>query len=227
MTVLVTSLFGILQGLRHAFEPDHLAAVSTLAAEGHSRRAGLWLGALWGLGHALTLFAIGGTLAALGQALPARASQGFELVVAAMLVTLGARAVRRALRQGRAVHAHGEPSDDHRHLGDLDHVHIHGRAMALRPLLVGVVHGLAGSGALTAAVLAELPDTAGRLGAIACFGLGSVLGMSAVSGLLGAPLLHLRARPRAAAALLAGIGLTSAALGVTWGVDAALALGAR
>jgi high-affinity nickel-transport protein len=229
VTALVTALFGILQGLRHAFEPDHLAAVSTLASEGRSRSAGMWLGALWGLGHALTLFIVGGTLAALGHALPPRASEGFELVVAAMLVGLGARAIRRAVLQGRAVHPHVHTHDGtgHEHLGQLDHVHFHGQAMATRPLLIGVVHGLAGSGALTAAVLAELPDTAGRLGAIACFGFGSIIGMAAISGALGVPLLRLQARPRVAAGLTLGIGLTSALLGLSWGVTAAIALGAQ
>jgi high-affinity nickel-transport protein len=227
VTALVTALFGILQGLRHAFEPDHLAAVSTLASEGRSRSAGIWLGALWGLGHALTLFVVGGTLAALGHALPPRASQGFELAVAAMLVGLGLRAIRRAVLQGQSVHAHSHAGVAHQHLGQLEHVHFHGQAMATRPLLIGVVHGLAGSGALTAAVLAELPDTAGRLGAIACFGFGSILGMAAISGALGVPLLRLQARPRVAAGLTLGIGLTSALLGLSWGVNAAIALGAQ
>ncbi len=227
VTVLIAALFGILQGLRHAFEPDHLAAVSTLASEGRSRSSGVWLGALWGLGHALTLFVVGGTLAAVGHALPRRASEGFELAVAAMLVALGVRAVRRAILQGRAAHAHAHEVADHGHLEPLNHIHFQGRAMATRPLLIGIVHGLAGSGALTAAVLAELPDTAGRLGAIACFGFGSILGMAAISGALGVPLLRLQARPRVAAGLLLGIGLTSAVLGLSWGVAAAIALGVQ
>ena len=227
MTVLVTALLGILQGLRHALEPDHLAAVSTLATQSGNHRSGMWLGAFWGVGHATTLFLVGGTLAALGHALPIRAGQGFELLVAAMLVALGVRAVRRAIVQGRAVHvAHGD-GPVHDHSRPLDHIHFRGQAMATRPLLVGVVHGLAGSGAITAAVLAELPDTAGRLGAIACFGFGSVLGMAVVSGVLGVPLLRLRERPRVAAGIMLGVGLTSALLGVSWGVDAAIALGAR
>ncbi len=224
MTVFVTALFGVLQGLRHAFEPDHLAAVSTLASEGRSRTSGMWLGALWGLGHAVTLLFVGGTLAALGQALSPRTSEMFELAVAAMLVGLGVRAIRRAIAQGRELHPQASEVGHHAHLGALAHIHLRGRAMATRPLLVGIVHGLSGSGAITAAVLAELPSTSDRLGAIACFGFGSILGMSAVSGLLGPPLLRLQAHPRVAAGLLLGIGLVSALLGVSWGFNAAVAL---
>jgi sulfite exporter TauE/SafE len=227
VTVILTSLLGLLQGFRHAFEPDHLAAVTTLASDERSRHSGAWLGAIWGLGHATTLFVVGGTLAALGRSLSPRMSQGFELAVAAMLVGLGARAVRKAVLQGRHAHAPGHVAAGHDHLRSVAHVHVHGYAMATRPLLVGLVHGLAGSGAITAAVLAELPDTSSRLGAIACFGFGSILGMSALSGVLGVPLLKLRARPRIAARLLLGIGLTSALLGIGWGVAAARALGAQ
>lgn len=226
MTALLTALVGVAQGLRHALEPDHLAAVSTLVSEGRSRRSGMILGALWGLGHAGTLLLVGGTLAVIGSTLPERASQGFELGVAVMLVGLGLRAVRQAIREGRqgAVHLHAHGDHAHEHAAPEAHVHVKGRALATRPLLIGVVHGLAGSGALTAAVLAELPDTRARLGAIACFGLGSIVGMAALSGVMGLPLLELKKRPRVAAAMLAVIGLTSTVLGVSWGIDAALAL---
>lgn len=226
MTALLTALVGIAQGLRHALEPDHLAAVSTLMSEGRSRRAGVMLGALWGLGHAGTLFIVGGSLAVVGSTLPERASQVFELGVALMLIGLGLRAVRQAIRDGRTgeVHVHSHAHEAHEHAASGAHVHVKGHALATRPLLIGIVHGLAGSGALTAAVLAELPDTRARLAAIACFGLGSIIGMAALSGVIGVPLLELKKRPRVAAALLLVIGATSAVLGVAWGVEAATAL---
>jgi len=144
-----------------------------------------------------------------------------------MLVGLGARAVLRAMRQGRRAHSHPRSEEDHAHLHPLDHIHVRGRAMATRPLLVGVVHGLAGTGAITAAVLAELPNTAARLGAIACFGLGSILGMAAVSGAMGVPLGRLRSHPRVATGMLLAVGVTSALLGVSWGLNAAFAFSAN
>jgi hypothetical protein len=226
VTVLVTGVLGILQGLRHALEPDHLAAVSTLAS-GETPRSGFRLGAWWGLGHALTLAAVGGTLAALGRMLPVRMATSCELAVAAMLVLLGLRAMQRALAEGREAHVSGSTGPDHAHELPLRHVHLRGNAVAIRPLLVGVVHGLAGSGAISAVVLAELPGTIERLTAIACFGAGSILGMAGASGMLGVPLWRLRARPRLASALMLGIGVTSALLGIAWGADAARALATR
>ena len=147
-----------------------------------------------------------------------------------MLVALGLRAMRRALLLGRAAHLpsgwteHG----DHVHTAGLPHVHLRGHAMALRPLLVGVVHGTTpGSGALTAAVFAELPTTEGRLLAITCFGLGSRRGNVGRERPLGGSAAPAAGSPRIAAGLLLGIGVTSTGLGVTWGLAAAAALGAR
>src|SRR5581483_11088420 len=86
-------LLGLLLGMRHALEPDHLAAVSMLVARRRNAAAGLAVGALWGAGHTLALFAVGCVLAVIDRRLPARAAAGFELLVAAMLVALGTRAL--------------------------------------------------------------------------------------------------------------------------------------
>ncbi|HEX8954430.1 MAG TPA: urease accessory protein UreH, partial [Polyangia bacterium] len=90
-------LLGMLLGMRHALEPDHLAAVSTLVASERSARRGALLGMYWGIGHSVALFAVGGVLAALHRQMPARAADAFELAVAVMLVALGVRAMRAAL----------------------------------------------------------------------------------------------------------------------------------
>ena len=131
--------------------------------------------------------------------LPARVSNLFEFCVAMMLVGLGVRAIYLAARQGPAGPARtsiitAAPSTCIR--APPAHIHIGAWTLARRPLLVGAVHGLAGSGALTALVLTTLPTTAARLTYMALFGLGSTLGMAALSGLLGWPLARHGQSPR-------------------------------
>lgn len=217
---LITGLLGVALGMRHAVEPDHLAAVSTLASEQRTARAGLWLGALWGLGHSASLFVVGGTLAFVGAQMPARLAAGFELLVAGMIVLLGVRAVQRSLVEGArgsaSTHRHG--ALEHTHRAPDEHVHLRSWTFATRPLLVGVLHGLAGSGALTALVVAELPSVGARLGYIALFGAGSVVGMALLTGLAGLPLMRLARVPRLATGVLALSGLLSVGVGLWWGL---------
>jgi high-affinity nickel permease len=191
LTALTGGVAGLVLGLRHALEPDHLAAVSTMVAERPGARRGLRLGAAWGVGHTAALLAVGATLALLEISLPERIGELFELFVAAMLVVLGVRAIVR--RQRAAV----APVRVER-----------------RSLVVGLIHGLAGSGALTALVMASLPTTAQRLGYIALFGLGSIVGMALLSSLAGWPLERLRGRLRW---LSVAAGAVAAAVGVAWG----------
>jgi len=113
------------------------------------------------------------------------------------------------------VHHHGRVV--HTHHGAAPHIHIGTWTLARRPLLVGAVHGLAGSGALTALVLTTLPSTAARLSYIALFGLGSTLGMAALSGVLGWPLARLGHNRRLARAVSLVVGCVSTTLGVWWG----------
>jgi len=212
-------LVGVAMGARHALDPDHLAAVSVLAADAPGPRRGALLGALWGVGHAAALLGSGLVLAALAAELPPALGDVFELAVAVMLIVLGGRAVHRAVRDAGAgparFHAHGDVS--HRHAGPPAHVHVARRTLALRPLAVGVVHGLAGSGALTALVLARLPSTQLRFTYLALFSAGSIAGMCALSGLAGWPLARVARHPRAARLLLGGVGAASAILGLVWG----------
>ena len=216
-------LLGVAMGARHALDPDHLAAVSVLAADAPGARRGALLGALWGIGHAAALLGTGVVLAALAAELPPAMSDAFELAVAAMLIVLGARALTRALRAGGAgparLHAHARVQ--HRHAGPPAHVHLARRTLALRPLAVGLVHGLAGSGALTALVLARLPSTELRFAYTALFSAGSIVGMCALSGLAGWPLARIARHPRAARLLLGTAGAMSAALGLVWAWPAA------
>jgi hypothetical protein len=213
-------VLGLLVGLRHAFEPDHLAAVSTLVSETRDPRRGALLGAVWGLGHTLALVAVGVALIAVGAVLPERLAAAFELAVAVMLLILGARLLIQAARAGGTgpEHAHRHGGREHEHHGAIGHVHVGRWTLAWRPLLVGMVHGLAGSGALTALVFAELPGTAARVGYIALFGAGSIAGMALASGVAGATLRAVARSGRVHRGILVAVGVTSIAVGIVWGV---------
>lgn len=219
LELIASSGFGSLLGMRHALEPDHLAAVSTLVTGERGSYKAAILGACWGLGHTSALIIVGAVLVVLHVEMPARASDLVELGVALMLVGLGLRAIYFAARQGPAgparVHHHGGVV--HLHAGAPAHMHIGRWTLARRPLLVGAVHGLAGSGALTALVLATLPSTLARLTYMVLFGLGSTLGMAALSGLLGWPLARLGQHRAVARALSLAVGCMSTMLGVAWG----------
>jgi hypothetical protein len=206
---------GLAIGVRHAFEPDHLTAVTTLVTDAPDARRGAWLGALWGIGHTLSLLAVAIALLAIGAALPPGLTTAFELGVAAMLIGLGIRAVVRA-RKGDPPTRHRHGATEHVHAGGERHVHVAGRALAWRPLVVGTIHGLAGSGALTALVFAQLASTPARVAYIAVFGLGSMIAMAATSAIAGASLHAVAAGPRARRAIGYAAGALSIAVGIAW-----------
>src|SRR5215831_5709852 len=227
--ILSGSALGSLLGMRHALEPDHLTAVSTLVTtvpgEGGRYRAAM-LGASWGIGHTLSLVVVGAVLVVLRAEMPARIADVFELFVAIMLVALGIRAIALALRQGTVgpAHTHHHGHVVHRHAGARPHVHVGRWTLARRPLLVGAVHGLAGSGALTALVLATLTSTAARITYMTLFGFGSTLGMALLSGLLGWPLAKLGTNRSITRALSVAVGCLSIGLGIFWGYPLAVRL---
>ena len=196
-------VLGILVGLRHAFEPDHLTAVSTLVGETHSAQHGALLGVLWGVGHTISLVAVGVTLALVNATLPARAGMAFELGVALMLLLLGARAIAVATR-GHASHAHTPMPA--------------GRRPRWRPLAVGLVHGLAGSGALTAIVFAQLSGSAARIAYMVLFGAGSIAGMAIASGVAGATLQILACSNEVRRRIALATGVVSIVIGLSWGI---------
>ena len=168
-SIVSTLLLGLVVGLRHAFEPDHMAAVSAIATQRRSWLGSTLVGGLWGLGHALALFAAGAAVLLLQLRIPARAELGLKFCVGLMLVGLGANAVFKLVH------------------GDHDHVHAHPHAPGKGPLLIGIVHGLAGSGALMLLVLTTIPSPLVGLAYIAVFGLGALGGMMALSALLALP----------------------------------------
>jgi len=210
--LLASAGFGSVLGLRHALEPDHLAAVSTLMTGERSSAKAARLGACWGVGHTLTLLAAGALLVLFQADMPSIASDIFELGVVLLLVAFGMRAMYLGAsgRAGRPTHSHANrrtsPST------------ADGRwTIARRPLIVGAVHGLAGSGALTALVVATLPSTVTRLSYLLLFGIGTTAGMAVLSGVLGWPLARIGGHRTTVGALSLAVGSVSTALGVLWG----------
>ena len=189
---------GLLFGLKHATEVDHVVAVSTIV----SRHRNVWrsaiVGALWGAGHTAALLVTGVFVLSLRVAIPERVSNWLEFCVALMIIGLGATALWRALRNRGDVHVHEHSHDGVSHA----HVHFHDQQtrheaqrththavsrVGLKPILIGAVHGLAGSGALTLLILTQIESTWQGLLYLAVFGIGSIAGMLLMSGLIGLP----------------------------------------
>jgi nitrile hydratase accessory protein len=202
---------GALLGMRHALEPDHLAAVSTLMTGERSSIKASWLGALWGLGHTLTLFIAGALLVLLQTEMPPAVSQMLQICVVLLLIGFGARSIYHGARRVPLgpTHTHRRPGASSPFGSD--------RWTLVRPFLVGAVHGLAGSGALIAIVVTTLPSTLTRLSYLLLFGVGSTVAMAVLSGLLGWPMARLGAHPVFARTIALGVGGISIALGVAWG----------
>ena len=191
-------VLGFLIGLRHALEADHLAAVASLATRTGSLRQTIGLGALWGLGHTLTLFLFGWLILVLGVALPDSVAGWLEFAVGVMLVALGADVLRRFVRD--RVHFHAHRHDDgnvhfhaHSHRGETGHdperhQHGHDRSLLARALLVGLMHGMAGSAALVVFTMDRFASATTGLIYIALFGLGSIAGMAALSVAIAVPM---------------------------------------
>ena len=201
---------GTVLGMRHALEPDHLAAVSTLMTGERSSAKAAWLGAWWGLGHTLTLFTAGALLVLLHAEMPAIVAQMLEVCVVLLLVGFGVRAIYQGARQVPKGPTHSHKKPKARTPLQMD------RWTVARPLLVGAVHGLAGSGALTALVVTTLPSTVTRLAYLMLFGVGSTAGMVVLSGLLGWPIARLGAHHVCARIFSMAAGSVSAALGLAW-----------
>jgi high-affinity nickel-transport protein len=163
-----TLALGLLLGMRHAMDPDHVVAVAALTARTRRTWSGAWLGAVWGFGHTLTLTGVGGAIILLNLTLPPRVGLAFEFLVAIALVVVGALNVGRG---AGAVSPARAP-----------------RMAALRAFGVGLAHGLAGSAAVALLVLATVRDTAWACGYLALFGAGTIVGMVLISAGFSVPL---------------------------------------
>lgn len=218
--ILTTWTLGLVSGMRHAIEPDHVAAVSTLVAEGHGSRRTAWLGAWWGLGHTVSLLLVSIVVGLLRAELPESLERSLELGVSVMLLWLGCRAVRRGVAEMQAGpaswHEHGGTA--HQHAATGPHVHVGRWALSPRSFVVGVIHGLAGSGSLVALTMAEIASTPVRLLFVALFGLGSIIAMAALTGLVGTQVARYVERRGAHAKLQVAAGLLSCVIGILWAI---------
>ena len=242
VTALSLIALGFFLGMRHATDPDHVIAVGTIVTRQRTLRGGLLIGGLWGLGHTLTILVVGGAIIVFSIVIPPALGLTMEMTVALMLVVLGLwnitgifQTLRGQLVGGAATHAHV-----HRH-GDYVHSHGHGHGLqehghredqtpqarldrffgglglyqVLRPLVVGLVHGLAGSAAVALLVLTTISEPRWAMAYLVLFGLGTIVGMMLITVVIAAPmtyasrrLAHVERHLRVASGLLSvGFGL--------------------
>lgn len=270
MTELIAVLtFGLVLGIRHATDPDHVIAVSTIVGRQSSLRGAALIGMTWGIGHTLTVLVVGGTLVVFGIVMPPRVGLALELAVAIMLIVLGILTLTGTLDRLNAAfaplplqagglryqpagmtHRHGLGLSAHMHShahshvhahGDYAHGHPHGHDAAshghaedatpqarldktfgdikvyqlLRPLIVGVVHGLAGSAAIALVVLGAIRDAWSGVAYLLVFGLGTIIGMMLITALIGLPFTLTAARsPRLNNLLRVASGVMSLVFGL-------------
>lgn len=222
LSTLAVLGIGLVFGLRHATEVDHVVAVSTIVSQHKNVLRSAAVGAMWGAGHTASLLVIGALVLLLRVAIPERVSGWLEFGVALMIIGLGISALWRALRRSSEVHVHQHSHDGQSH----KHVHFHEKQtrhkpsshsahshdvsrIGWKPLLIGTMHGLAGSGALTLLVLTQISSPWVGMLYLGIFGVGSIVGMLLMSGLIGLPfaltsrnLTHVHHRLQTVAAIL-------------------------
>jgi High-affinity nickel-transport protein len=224
---------GFLLGMQHALEADHIAAVSSIAARRSQIGDIVRHGLTWGLGHTLTLFAFAGAAILLGRAIPDSFARPIEAAVGIMLIGLGGHVLWRLWRDRVHFHKHGHGDGTvhihaHSHAGEtVSHArapHAHGHGFRWRTLLVGLMHGMAGSAALLVLAVSQAATPAAGLGYVALFGVGSMVGMGALSAVIAVPLVvSARWLTFANRGLQGAVGFVTIAVGVTTLVETVLA----
>jgi cytochrome c biogenesis protein CcdA len=216
---------GFLLGMQHALEADHIAAVSSIAARRSRVGDIVKHGLTWGLGHTLTLFVFAGCAILLGSAIPESVARPLEAAVGIMLVGLGAHVLWRLWRDRVHFHKHGHGDGTvhlhaHSHAGEttphLRTAHTHEHGFRWRTLLVGLMHGMAGSAALLVLTVSQASSPAAGLGYVALFGIGSMIGMGALSTVIAVPLaVSARWLTWANRGLQGAVGIVTIAIGAT------------
>ena len=214
---------GFLLGMQHALEADHIAAVSSIAVRRRNVADILKHGLTWGLGHTLTLFAFAGAAILLGHAIPESVARPIETAVGLMLIGLGAHVLWRLWRDRVHFHRHGHGDGTvhfhaHSHAGEAAphaRAHVHDHGFRWRTLLVGLMHGMAGSAALLVLAATQASSPAVGLGYVALFGVGSMIGMGALSTVIAVPLaVSARSLTWVNRGLQGAVGLATVAIGI-------------
>jgi ABC-type nickel/cobalt efflux system permease component RcnA len=246
---------GFVLGMRHATDPDHVIAVSTIVSRQRNIRQAGVIGALWGVGHTITIFCVGAAIILFNIVIPPRIGLTMELAVGLMLILLGILNLTGVTQRithrytpdhGHGAHGHGSLVHSHRHRHDgVVHEHIHGHSpeihmhldsleknhkpptflqnllhrlglyQFLRPLAVGLVHGLAGSAAVALLVLAEIREPRWAVAYLLIFGIGTIAGMMVITTIIGAPFAYSRKR---FAPLNYSLGVASGLLSLAFGL---------
>jgi ABC-type nickel/cobalt efflux system permease component RcnA len=226
-TVLGILALGFFIGMQHAMEADHVAAVSSMASGQTSVSKIITQGAVWGIGHTATLAAVAGSAIIFGATISDGVAGWLELLVGLMLVVLGGHVIWRMMRE--RVHFHAHTHDDgthhmhaHSHKGEAKehdptgHAHEHLNALPWRPLAVGLMHGMAGSGALVVLTATQITTPLAGFFYVVLFGFGSILGMAILSALIAVPLSYTaKSLTWANWAMRGGIGAVTIVLGGT------------
>lgn len=224
--MFATLMLGLLLGMQHSLEPDHIAAVASLASGRLGPRSLLMHGASWCLGHGAVLFAVVGTVVFCDGIIKESLSDWLDLGVGVLLMGLGLHVLYRLWRQ--RVHVHG-----HRHAGGITHLHVHSHAgehqrhkssahdhehgtrLPLRTFVVGLLHGMAGSAALVVLTVSTVGSPLAGLSFVGLFAAGTMLGMVALSAAIAVPMsLSAGLLSRATASLQLGIGLLTTGMGM-------------
>lgn len=185
-TVLGLLFLGFFLGIMHAFEADHMVAISSIVSKTKNIKKSSLLGAIWGVGHTTMLLTVGTVVLATKAVIPQNIALSFEFIVGMMLVVLGLSNIFGFKHLHR--HVHRARGHLHLHFHSSGHKHKH----EIKSLAVGMVHGLAGSAALTLLVLATVESIYDGIFYILIFGFGSVLGMFIVSSLISLPFMAIK-----------------------------------
>ncbi len=189
-------LIGFLIGMRHALEADHVAAVASLVTRRSNMKDALRQGAFWGLGHTITLFLFGSVAIIIDSAISQQLAAILEFSVGLMLIFLGFDVLRRLYKERVHFHLHSHDQNTqhfhaHSHVGEKEHVtsqHQHSHGFPKRALLVGLMHGMAGSAALIILTLHTVQSPTTGLLYLLFFGIGSIIGMAVLSVIIAIPL---------------------------------------
>ena len=223
--LIAALILGLVLGIRHSLDPDHVVAVSTIVGEYRNPLRSFWVGFSWGLGHTTTLLLIGLVIIALRLTIPDRLALLLELFVGIMLIGLGLQVIYNFRKKKVHQHVHEHERDAHHHfhshVEEVDHSQEHHQIKGIgKPFLrkksyfIGTVHGVAGSAALTLLVVASFESPWVGLGYILLFGLGSVLSMGIMTILISLPFVFSANRlPNLNRVIQLGVGMFSILFG--------------